>query len=205
MSKVKAILAGLLPIVVMIVGGIYFYSYFPTTPGVILLLLFSFSAVLLGITFYNNVLEYEETKHIPFFEWKNIEIEGNLLPIFPDEFFANPQISEGTLWCFGEMIGNEVIRYQSGNINKLKNESVFEFSNGYSITIKELHLVHVGDFQFSVASFDTLVVKKNNKELLTITKKGSIVKIHENGEEKIYRTEMNTPLFVFVLNQEDED
>lgn len=205
MSKVKAILAGLLPIVVIIVGGIYFYSHFPTTPAVILLLLFAFSAVLLGITFYNNVMEYEETKHIPFFEWKNIEIEGNLLPIFPDEFFANPQIAEGTLWCFGEMIGSEVIRYQSGNINKLKNESVFEFSNGYSIIIKELHLVYVGDFQFSVCSFDSLVLKKNNQPLQSLEKRGGIVTVEKNGEKKTYKIETNTPLFVFVLNEEHED
>jgi hypothetical protein len=205
MSKLKAILAGLLPIVVIVVGGIYFYSQFPNTPALILLLLFAFSAVLLGITFYNNVLEHEETKHIPFFEWKNIEIEGNLLPIFPDEFFANPQIADGTLWCFGEMIGNEIIRYQSGHINKLTNTSVFEFSHGYSITVKELHLVHVGDFQYSVSSFDSLIVQKNNQTIQQLKKKRNIITVDNNKGEKTYKIETNTPLFVFVLNEEDED
>jgi hypothetical protein len=204
MSKFKAILAGLIPIVVIIFGGIYFYSQFPNTPALILLLLFAFSAVLFGITLYNNVLEHEETKHIPFFEWKNIEIERNLLPIFPDEFFATPQIADGTLWCFGEMIGNEIIRYQSGNINKLKNESVFEFSQGYNITVKDVHFVNVGDFQFSVSSVESLIIKKNNQLLHSIVKRRNIVTIEKNGAQKSYKIDTDTPLFVFVLNEDDE-
>ena len=204
MSKFKAILAGLIPIVVIILGGICFYSQFPNTPALILLLLFAFSAVLLGITLYNNVLEYEEIKHIPFFEWKTIEIEGNLLPIFPEEFFATPQLADGTLWCFGEMIGDEIIRYQSGNINKLKNESVFEFSKGYNITVKDLHFVNVGDFQFSVSSFESLIIKKNNQPLHTIVKRGNILTTEKNGVQKLYKIDTDTPLFVFVLNEDDE-
>lgn len=204
MSKFKAILAGLIPIVIIIIGGIYFYSQFPNTPALILLLLFAFSAVLLGITLYNNVLEHEETKHIPFFEWKSIEIEGNLLPIFPDEFFANPQIADGTLWCFGEMIGNEMIRYQSGHINKLKNESVFEFSHGYNITVKDLHFVNVGDFQFNVSSFESLLIKKNKQPLHTIVKRGNIVTAEKNGTQKTCKIDTDTPLFIFVFNEDDE-
>lgn len=203
MSKLKAILVGLIPIVAIIVGGIYFYSHFPNTPALILLLLFAFSAVLLGITFYNNVLEHEETKHIPFFEWKNIEIEGNLLPIYPDEFFATPQIADGTLWFFGEMIGNEIIRYQSGKSNKLKNETVFEFSQGYTITAKDLHFVNVGDFQFNLSSFESLHIKKNNQLLCSLIKRGNIIDTEKEGEKKTYRTDMSTPLFVFVLNEDD--
>jgi hypothetical protein len=202
MAKLKALLAGLIPIIVVVLGGIYFYSNFPTTPALILLLLFAFSAVLLGITFYNNVLENEETKHIPYFEWKNIEIEGNLLPIFPDEFFANPQISDGMLWSLDEVVTDEILRYQSGNINKLKNESVFEFSKGYSIVVKDLHLVHVGDFQFSACSFDTMDIKKNNQVIQSIGKKGNILTVTKNGEVQSYKVDTNAPVFVFALNEE---
>jgi hypothetical protein len=203
MAKIKALLIGLLPILLVVAGGVYFYSHFPTTPALILLLLFAFSAVLIGITIYNNILDHESTKDIPLFEWKTIEIEGNLLPIFPDEFFANPQISDGTLYCFGEQIGSDDLRYQNGNINKLTSESVFEFSNGYSIIAKELHLVHVGDFQFSVCSFDSLQIKKNSQVLQTLKKKGNIITINRDGEEKTYKIETNTPLFVFLLKIED--
>lgn len=203
MAKLKAFIAALIPIILVVLGGVYFYGQFPTTPALILLLLFVFSAVLLGITIYNNVLEHEETKHIPLFDWENLEIEGNLLPIFPDEFFANPQIVDGRLWSLGELVTDEVIRYQSGSINKLKNESVFDFSKGYSISIKDLHLVHVGDFQFNVCSFATLEIKKNSQVIQSISKKRNILNVIREGKEEVYQVETNTPVFVFALNTDE--
>ncbi len=203
MSKLKAFLVAILPIAVLVVGGVYFYSYFPTTPALILLLLFAFSAVLLGITLYNNVLEYEETKDIPSFEWSSIEIEGNLLPIFPDEFFANPQVTEGVLWVFGEYVAQGTLTYQKGTINKLTNESVFSFTLGYSVVAKALHLVHVGDFQFTISSFDTLSVKKNSQELFSLTKKGNIITVHKNDTETTFKIETNTPMMVFAFEEQE--
>lgn len=203
MSKLKAFLVAILPIAVLVVGGGYFYSYFPTTPALILLLLFAFSAVLLGITLYNNVLEYEETKDIPSFEWSTIGIEGNLLPIFPDEFFANPQVTEGVLWVFGENVAQGTLTYQKGTINKLTNESVFSFTPGYSVVAKALHLVHVGDFQYTISSFDTLSVKKNSQELFSLTKKGNIITVHKNDTETTFKIETNTPMMVFAFEEQE--
>ena len=204
MSKLKALLVAVIPIALLVIGGVYFYSQFPTTPALILLLLFAFSAVLLGITLYNNVLEREETKDIPSFEWSNIKIEGNLLPIFPDEFFANPQVTDGTLWAFGENVAEGRLTYQKGSINKLSNESIFSFTQGYSVVAKALHLIHVGDFQFSISSFDNLIIKKNSQELISLSKKGNIISVQKNDTITTFKIETSTPLLVFVFDEQKD-
>lgn len=196
MKKILIIGISGLPVLIGFILNLWIYAYFSSTSSLILVLLLSFTSILISITLYLQLIKQFNNQKIPVLKWSLLTIEDSLLPIFPIEFFENSNSLNGKLYCANQLLFDEEITYETGNYNQLIDTAVLSFSNQITIELVDLNLIYVGDNQFCISAFNRLVVKQKSSTIASIERKNNRIK------GQIYEIELdylvnNNPIIIF--------